>query len=760
MYADRVALVKDGVARTAIFVPARLLDDPTANPEPASVWRSLRHEDNRRRLRESVRDLAAVLKRISGAEIEIVSGAPIANEKRLPILIGELAAERFGTSEKTFPYDQGFRITASDQGVGLAGASDLATSYAIYTLLDQLGCRWYMPGRIGEVLPASKTIDVPVQDLSTGPHTVYRGIWYCDNDFARRNRLGGMELAAGHALEFIITKEMRQTHPEIRAIVNGKPDEHRIKWTHPFVAQAIADSCLEQIKKDPALHSFSLSPDDGLGWDESDDAKFDAADFDASTQTVSKTDRLMVLCNRVAECVVPRHPDVKFGVLAYVDFIRPPVRDKVHPSVVPEIAPINFSRAHPMTDDSEPNNRALRDLVAGWARAAPATSYYFYGWSLAEACAPNPMIAKWSIDIPFVYARGRCRYWQPETIPNFETSIHAHTLGIRLAWDPAQDPATIVREFHDKFYGAAAGAMAAYWRFIDDVWIGTPEYAGGPFGHLRRWTPERLTKSRQLLDAAAAACRTDDEKARVALAADSLGLFERFMKLRRDFADGRWRDLAAEGKQYSEAANALGERRKDEYCFGQMHWTKPDSLNGKYYSAFHKKTYEDASRITAGFQVLTHPPLRQWRYQKDDKKSGEPAGWFRPDFDDRSWKATDCAIDTWSALGMHNLISSVWYRTRFAVPDIPARKKVYLWVGATDGRVKLFVNGRHVPYINPKGETADSFSGFCNPASFDVTAVIRPGAENQVSLLCTREELNELGTGGLLSPLVLYREKD
>ena len=32
--------------------------------------------------------------------------------------------------------------------------------------------------------------------------------------------------------------------------------------------------------------------------------------------------------------------------------------------------------------------------------------------------------------------------------------------------------------------------------------------------------------------------------------------------------------------------------------------------------------------------------------------------------------------------------------------------------------------------------------------------------ENQLALFCTREFLNELGTGGLLSPVVIYREKD
>ena len=57
-----------------------------------------------------------------------------------------------------------------------------------------------------------------------------------------------------------------------------------------------------------------------------------------------------------------------------------------------------------------------------------------------------------------------------------------------------------------------------------------------------------------------------------------------------------------------------------------MPWTKPDTLNAKYYSAFHEKTYEDAARIAANFQVLTNPPLRQWRYRKDDKKVGEASG--------------------------------------------------------------------------------------------------------------------------------------
>ena len=43
--------------------------------------------------------------------------------------------------------------------------------------------------------------------------------------------------------------------------------------------------------------------------------------------------------------------------------------------------------------------------------------------------------------------------------------------------------------------------------------------------------------------------------------------------------------------------------------------------------------------------------------------------------------------------------------------------------------------------------------------NFDVTAVVKPGAANQISILTTRTFFNELGTGGLLGPAALYREK-
>lgn len=488
--------------------------------------------------------------------------------------------------------------------------------------------------------------------------------------------------------------------------------------------------------------------------------------MDPVCNDVSITDRLMVLCSRIAGRVTKKYPDELFGVIAYINYMRPPVREKVHPNVIPQLAPITYSRAHPMSDDNVPGNKILRDAVEGWGKKARMTSYYFYGWFLAEPAAPNPMLAKWGHDVPYVLEKGNCKFWQPETMPNFETSMHALYMGNRLAWNPKLKPADVYKEIDEMFYGHAAGAMTAYWTFIDSVWTGVNEYSGCGFGYIRRWTPANMRKARELMNAAQAAAATDAERFRVGLAQESLKLFEDFMKMRYDQAEGRWANLAVEADAWRKQIKALGAKYAPQFAFGAVGWT-PETVAGGYFSVFYQPAYIDASRIAHAAVLLTPSPLRQFKYLADPDRKGEAGGYAKPDFNDRDWKTTDVAAETWSTLGYHDYFKSMWYRAGVALPAIPDGKKVYLWIGATDGSAKVFVNGKHVPYLSvtaqpdktTKSETKEAAEGYGQPFSFDITAAIKSGTTNQVAILCARTSFNELGTGGLLSPVAVYREK-
>ena len=751
-----VTLVEQGQSRCVIIVdPAVLAPDkklPAKPPFPVAEA-----EQQRQRLRESARDLAHYLGKMSGATVEVVSENPPASDTRVRIFVAGKAAEVFGPVGKTAPYRQAFRMVVSPKGVGLYGESDLASSYAVFEVLDRLGCRWYMPSELGESIPELKTITLEETDFASAPATIFRGIWYADEAYRRRNRHGGLQLNAGHALETYISAEDRTKHPEWRAEIKGQPHAVRLKLSSKGLPDAIAGTILARHAVDGKL-SYSLSPGDGSVWDDTPaDAALDAGDFDPTFQGVSMTDRLMHVANQVAEKVTTKEPDVLLGLLAYARYTRPPLRESVHPRIVPQIAPITYSRAHPMTDDRVPGNTQLRDLVEGWGKKARMTSIYMYGWFLAEPSAPNPMLTKWGTDIPYVL-KHNAKLWQPETQPNFETSMHALYLGCRLAWNPALKPQEVFDELHTRFYGHAAKEMAAYWQHIDDVWVKTPEYSGCGFGYLRRWTPEQLAKSHQLLDAAKRACRTDLEKQRVQLADDSLSLLDLFMKLRRDQAEGRFETLAADGARWRARIKELGEQYKDQFCFTRSRG-KEGTLAGSYFGSFYQRTYDDASRIAKDYRLLTTPPLRQFRYLTDPERNGEAAGWAKPEFRDTEWKTTDVAVETWSSIGLHDYFKSLWYRTEVELPAVEPGKKLYLWLGSTDGTAKVFVNGQHVPYRDAMGAATDEAKGYCKPFSFDVTGIARPGAKNTIAILCTRTFFNELGTGGLLAPVVLYAEK-
>ncbi|HVF10716.1 MAG TPA: DUF4838 domain-containing protein [Abditibacteriaceae bacterium] len=848
-----VTLVRNGVAQAAIYVSPDVMaaDQPIAQ---AATPVQQRAETDRRRLRESVKDLALYLKKMSGASLEVLSSTPARKDKRVPIYIGSLASQKFGAGKVRAPYEQGFRVVAGKSGVGLLGESDLATSYAIYELLDRLGCRWYLPSEMGEVVPRLKTISLPAMDFSSAPATIFRSIWYADDDFKRRNRLGGLLIQAGHNLENLVSPKQREEHPEWRAVVNGKPHERMLKWSHPGVQQAVADTIIAGFKASGipanATVSFSLSPDDSVDFDQSDDKAWDAGDFDPTMNQISITDRYVKFCNIIAEKVGKEYPNALFGFLAYVQYTRPPVREKVHPNLVPQIAPITYCRAHAFTDEMCPSrpklapiaqgwtrqaekvgyrgymfnlaevavpypmmrqlkeelpvwygtgstprpqvrasalqtpalqtpalqNTALQNtamehtaghenccpsrpimkpIVEGWGKATQNLSYYNYMFNLAEISVPYPMLHQMKQELPVLF-KNSVKFWQPETMPNFESVLPGMVLSLRMAWNPNQKPQAILDEFFAKFYGDTSVPMLRYWQTMDDAWTKTPEHAGSGWGHVRRFTPAVMKAARAAIDEALGAASTPAEYRRVKMQDESLKQFERFMQMRWNINDGKLAGLDTLSDRWLNRQLDLSDEYERQYAFSKAHWAG-GSIGSAYFRAFFDQSYRDGARIARDYTLIS-PALRNWKYAVDKEKQGEAKNWSTVEFGDTEWKTTDVGVETWSTLGLLDYMGTVWYRQSVNVPAAPAGKKVFLWIPSTDGEVQVWVNGKPVSVVATQNAAPQKYRGYCQPVSFDITSAVKGGA-NQIAIKATRVSLNELGTGGLLMPPYLYQDK-
>ncbi len=122
----------------------------------------------------AAQELQGYLLQISGAFM------PMANEnermyKKL-ILVGKNAG-RLMLPESEFnrlKHDD-FLIKVVGDRLILAGNSPRATLYSVYSFLESLGCRWFAPGIIGEVLPRLPGITLTAIDHIEKPSFKYRG---------------------------------------------------------------------------------------------------------------------------------------------------------------------------------------------------------------------------------------------------------------------------------------------------------------------------------------------------------------------------------------------------------------------------------------------------------------------------------------------------------------------------------------------------------------------------------------------------------
>jgi len=375
---------------------------------------------------------------------------------------------------------------------------DAGTFNAVNEFLRGLGCRWFAPGELGEVVPRLETI--PVQEVNctvTPDFALRRFVYYTGHtgigDKALWNlRLGlnyGVEVAGFpqlcHGMKFVIMREeMKQAHPEMYLLKDGKRDTtHKGSGVPNLLSPLLFE---KQLKHDRAMldhfHEPMINIDlvDGYGGLTSDDPAWMAQLTPGRGWSGSMSDHVWGYLNRVALELHRSHPGRMVSALAYSAYTLPPENiAKMSPNLV-----IIETRHRQEFWDAAPWNER-REMRAAWLKKLPSGQYIT--WDYSTNARPEqvgrPVYYTKQISQDLRELKGISLGEQVEIYAHPAGKEHTFgydELGIehlnlyltaRLYWDVSQDVDALIADYCTHNFGPAAEEMKAFVTHAEANWM-------------------------------------------------------------------------------------------------------------------------------------------------------------------------------------------------------------------------------------------------------------------------------------------------
>ncbi len=709
-----VRLVTDGKPKSAIILSAE------PNPDEALA----------------AEEIVNYVQKMSGAKLEIFKGKK-APPGMIPIEIGTSLNSKVKKeilAKGSNPDSLIMEVTP--EKIIVAGLSPRGTLFAAYELLEQLGCRWFMPGEIGEVVPEMKTVSIKTGKSIQIPSFIGRHLQAAgDKAWKRRNRLGGMD-AGGHGMHF---KPDPKKHPDYYCQEDGKPTS-QLAVSNPEVMKNLIAWAKEYMKKHPDTKYLSMGPDDGGGFGTS---PWDADDFDPFHGKISVTDRYIKCFNLILAEIQKDYPDVGIAFYSYAQYTRPPVREKPNPKILPVFAPIDVCRLHSIDNPICPERSYIKTLVDGWNKLGVKLFYRGYLFNLADQGLPFSMINQVKSEIPYYYKKGflGCRI---ECMPMWAHHTPSLYLATKLLWNANADSNTILDDFFRKFYGPAAKPIKAYFDELEKAYYNADFHTGNIYDIPHILTPEVMKNLSALLHTAEKmAGRNNIYAKRVAM----LSFAQAYGKDNLDMIAYLHsfhfkKSLAA----YNRAEAKLKEGEKMN---PPLFWPHA----GNYLKRFWGDTVKSAAeRVSNGNKIVAKLP-DEWLFIKDPEEGGEKSGFMNPEHSTKDWRPLKTYSLSWSDQGLRYFKGEAWYRTTVKVADKFKNKKIKLWFGGIDDKADVWLNGKKLKCIK-KGAAPSGIHW-----EFDATPALHFGGDNVVVVKISNREVNELGTGGITEPAILWAEK-
>ncbi|MBP1992746.1 DUF4838 domain-containing protein [Paenibacillus eucommiae] len=523
---DGIVIVENGEARAVIVIPTAASDQ----------------------IRESANKFKEYVKKSTGADLSTKTAAEIAGmepstNQAVNIYIG------FSRMEDETAHDgllqgldgDGFIIDPQEGNITIIGPTSWGTEYGVYEFLERyVGVRWLMPGPDGEDVPQQQTIAISRELIRNAPAATSRQFFGTEiqssyAEWARYNRLRS-KIRFHHNLDILFDPKLFSNRPDFYpdGIVPTHPYAWQPCFSNPDTITAAINRINEYFDQNPEEISFPLGINDSENYCESNPNHPNHPQKLNSVGKLDMSDIYYNWVNKVVEGVLKVHPNIIFGLLAYMNVYDPPTF-KLNSHIVPYIT---FDR---MAWIDPTFGNAGKEHMDSWQQAATNLGWYEYLYG-------------WPYTLPRVYPQlmaDNYKYAKDHGVIGHIAELNPHFgegpknwLSSKLQWDPDQNVDVLLDEWYVRAVGPeSAPYLQQYYEHWEKFWTTrvlttnwykqwTSSNDMPPYltfydsSFLSDVTKEEIADSRHLMEHVVGKAQTEKQKARAGVLMHAFEYYE------------------------------------------------------------------------------------------------------------------------------------------------------------------------------------------------------------------------------------------
>jgi hypothetical protein len=732
---------------------------------------------NNQNTREAAAELQRYVRKISGAELPIVS------DEQAPhgplILVG---TNRFTAQQPEWRIPSGLTPKLREEGfvircqgdrlllVGNDAGPYYGTRYAVAEFLHRLGVRWFVPGEFGEVIPHAPTLTFPEIEVRQQPDFSMRNYWQHNRD-----KMGDEDtewkihhkmnprmqewfgVPGDSSVRAYMPKDQVKLHPDWFALRrDGTRDENMPCMTSTNMIAWFAERVKADARAGKPYSAFA--PDDGMprcfcprcqklanGFD-----GFGANDRDPAEEA-STSNEWFYFVNAVLDEVNREFPDHKLVTNGYANRDIPPELPAFNQrhNLVVMFAHISACNLHAYDNPRCWQMERQGQMLRRWCQLCDQVWSYNYNYTLLVGkFTLTPMVDRVRRNLPLLKQWGLLGFHDQDEADWSLTGIPTRLVRAALEWDTKANVDKLLADFYARWFGRAAAPMKAYYDALETAFSQATVHGHEDVVLNAIYSSALLRKLRACIERAEARAESPAEKLHVQLERLMFDQLRDYMAMESAKRECRFAEAAQFADQLTN--HPVQMNRICSFFGYEPYATYGPDWEGKRLRQLAAKTDGSEGRLLA---ILPETA----RGHADLFDSGRFAGWQQPGFDDSAWQPLRTTIG-WEKQGFtdphgHVFRGVMWYRAEVDLPANAAGRSIWLCAPAVVNEAWVWVNGQyagHRPYQMPWFRP--------QPIDLDLTPFLRPGQRNQITVRVLNN-IDVFGASGIYERMFIYAKE-